>query len=132
MNRVFLMGRLGRDPEQRFTGEGKSVVNFSLAVDEGYGDKKKTNWINCVAWEKTSEVIIEYVHKGHRLLVEGRLQVRQFTDADGNKRTTYEVVCDRVHLIEKASESAEANAAPPPVRGKVSGGVSEMDDDIPF
>ena len=94
-SKVILLGRLGADPEVRFTASGLAVANFRIAVDDGYGDKKRTDWHRCVAWKKTAETLGQHATKGSQVLVEGRLQNREWQDKDGQKRQTTEVVVDR-------------------------------------
>ena len=94
-SKVILLGRLGADPEVRFTTSGKAVANFNLAVDDGWGEQKRTHWHRCVAWGKQAETLGAHASKGALLLVDGRLTNRDWTDRDGNKRQTTEVVVDR-------------------------------------
>ena len=102
MNLVVLTGRLGHDIELKQTQTGKSVVSFSLAVTR---TKEETDWINCVAWEKTADLMAQYVGKGSLIGVEGRLQVRTYQDRDtGQKRYATEVVVHRVEFLESKKE----------------------------
>lgn len=107
MNNIMLLGRLTKDPEVRYTQSGACVAQFTLAVDRPYtkDGSREADFIPCVAWGKTSETVGNYVHKGQRLLVEGRLQIRQYTDKNGNKRTAAEVVCGRFEFIERREQS---------------------------
>jgi single-strand DNA-binding protein len=116
VNSVSLIGRLGRDPETRHTQGGKTVTNFSVAVDEGFGDRKQTYWIPVVAWEKTAEAAGKYLKKGSQVAVEGRLQVRSWDDKEGNKRTTTEVVANRLDFLTKppSSQSEQEFDGPAP------------------
>ena len=103
------MGRLTRDPELRRTGSGTAVTSFSLACDRDFksqsGDKE-TDFIEVVAWKNTAEFVSKYFSKGRMVVVEGRLQIRDWTDKAGNKRTTAEVVADNVYFADsKRSES---------------------------
>ena len=101
LNRIVLMGRLTRDPELRRTQSGTSVTSFSLAVDrdfKGQNGEKETDFIDIVAWRGTAEFVCNYFTKGRMAVVEGRLQIRDWTDKDGNKRTTAEVVADQVYF----------------------------------
>ena len=113
MNRVVLMGRLTRDPEVRYTQSGKSVASFSLAVDRRFARRdaaaegqQTADFINIVAWEKTAEFVSHYFKKGNRMLLEGRLQVRNYDAKDGTKRTIAEVVADNVEFCESKSSSS--------------------------
>ena len=106
MNKVVLTGRLGKDPEVRYTQSGKCVASFDLAVTEGYGEQQKTNWIPVVAWEKIGEVVGNNLTKGSRVLVEGRLQIRSYEDKDGQKRRIAEVVAQSVEFLDSKRHSA--------------------------
>ena len=103
------MGRLTRDPELRRTGSGTSVTSFSLACDRDFksqSGEKETDFIEVVAWKNTAEFVSKYFSKGRMAVVEGRLQIRDWTDKAGNKRTTAEVVADNVYFADsKRSES---------------------------
>ena len=102
LNKIFLMGRLARDPELRRTQSGIPVVSFRLAVDRDFKDKatgeRSTDWIDVVAWRQTAEFVSRYFTKGRMAVVEGRLQMRDWTDKEGNKRTSAEVVADNVYF----------------------------------
>src|ERR1017187_3347680 len=100
LNSVVLTGRTGKDPESKFTPAGKQVVNLSLAVDYGYGDKKKTSWIDLVAWEKTAETFQKFVHKGSLIGIQGYLQQRSWQTDTGDKRSKVEVVVLALQLLE--------------------------------
>jgi len=129
INSVVLTGRLGQDPEVKYTQAGKAVVSLSLAVDSGYGDKKKTDWLRLVAWEKLADTIGEHLHKGSRIAVTGRLQVREWTDKDDNKRTATEVVVGSLEFLDPKPESGNRTTKPAPKSRQ-----SEPDDldEIPF
>ena len=102
LNRIIIMGRLARDPELRRTQSGTPVVSFRLAVDRDFKDKatgeRSTDWIDVVAWRQTAEFVSRYFTKGRMAVVEGRLQMRDWTDKEGNKRTSAEVVADNVYF----------------------------------
>ena len=102
LNKIFIMGRLARDPELRRTQTGTPVASFRLAVDRDFKDKstgeRSTDWIDVVAWRATAEFVSRYFTKGRMAIVEGRLQMRDWTDKDGNKRTSAEVVADNVYF----------------------------------
>ncbi len=98
LNKVFLLGNLTRDPELRQTANGTSVCNFSIAVNEGFGDKKKTSFFNIQSWQKTAEACAKYLAKGRPVLVEGRLQNRSY-EKDGQKRTVTEIVAENVQFL---------------------------------
>ena len=102
LNHIVIMGRLARDPELRRTQSGVPVVSFRLAVDRDFKDKntgeRGTDWIDVVAWRATGEFVSRYFTKGRMAVVEGRLQMRDWTDKEGNKRTSAEVVADNVYF----------------------------------
>lgn len=148
MNQVVLMGRLTRDPELRRTQSGTAVASFTLAVDRGYasrdGGERQTDFIDCVAWRNTGEFVSKYFVKGQMAAVTGRLQIRDWTDRDGNKRRSAEVVVDNVYFTEskKSRESAGFSTAPArndydsgysaPVTGSDFAELDEDDGDLPF
>ncbi len=102
LNHITIMGRLTRDPELRRTGSGVAVTSFSLAVDRDFspkdGGERETDFIDCVAWRQTGEFVSKYFTKGRMAVVSGRLQIRNWTDKDGNKRRTAEVIADNVYF----------------------------------
>ena len=109
LNHIVIMGRLTRDPELRRTGSGIAVASFSVAVDRDFGKnengEKETDFIDCVAWRQTGEFVSKYFTKGRMIVVSGRLQVRSWTDKDGNKRRTAEVVADNVYFGDSKRDS---------------------------
>ena len=151
LNRIILMGRLTRDPELRRTGSGTAVTSFSLAVDRDFksqSGEKETDFIDIVAWRNTAEFVSKYFTKGRMAVVEGRLQIRDWKDKDGNNRRSAEVVADNVYFGDSKRDGATGGdyAAPAagysapsggyaaPVGG-TSSGFSEIDDedgDLPF
>ena len=104
LNHITIMGRLTRDPELRRTGSGVAVASFTVAVDRDFGKnengEKETDFIDCVAWRQTGEFVSKYFTKGSMIVVSGRLQVRSWTDKEGNKRRTAEVVADNCYFGE--------------------------------
>ena len=102
LNHITIMGRLTRDPELRRTGSGVAVASFTVAVDRDFGSRdggeRETDFIDCVAWRQTGEFVSKYFTKGRMAVVSGRLQIRSWTDKDGNKRRTAEVVADNVYF----------------------------------
>ena len=104
LNHIVIMGRLTRDPELRRTGSGVAVASFSLAVDRDFapkdGGERETDFIDCVAWRQTGEFVSKYFTKGSMIVVSGRLQMRDYTDRDGNRRTAAEVVAENVYFGE--------------------------------
>jgi single-strand DNA-binding protein len=116
LNHITIMGRLTRDPELRRTGSGVPVASFTLAVDRDIANKqtgeKETDFIDCVAWRQTGEFVSKYFTKGRMAVVSGRLQIRGWTDNDGNKRRTAEVVADNVYFGDSKNANADTSAAP--------------------
>lgn len=110
LNHIVLMGRLTRDPELRYTQNQTPVASFSLAVDRdfGRGEEKQTDFIDCVAWRQTGEFVSKYFQKGSMAVVSGRLQIRDWTDRDGNKRRSAEVVVDNVYFGESKRREGES------------------------
>ena len=116
MNTITLLGRLTKNPEARYTSTGKAVTLFTLAVNRPYTNsdgQREADFINCQAWGKTAEVVGNHVSKGDRLLVEGRLQIRSYTDKEGVKRYATEVVVNRVEFIEQKKDSNVKTEASP-------------------
>ena len=146
VNRVTLVGRLGRDPEMRQTGTGTPIVNFSVATNESWKDKngeqqERTEWHKIIAWGRLAEICNEYLTKGKQVYIEGRLQTNEWEDKDGNKRYTTEVVANEMKMLGTRSEedytspSEQASSHTSPSEQASEGG--EMDsglteDDIPF
>ena len=114
LNHIVIMGRLTRDPELRRTGSGIAVASFSLAVDRDFGKaesgEREPDFIDCVAWRQTGEFVSKYFTKGRMAVVSGRLQIRSWTDKDGNKRRTAEVVADNVYFGDSKRENEGGNA----------------------
>lgn len=107
LNKIFIMGRLTRDPELRRTQSGTAVAGFALAVDRDYKNAdgtKETDFIEVVAWRSTAEFVCKYFAKGRMAVVEGRLQIRDWQDKDGNKRRSAEVVADNVYFGDSKKE----------------------------
>ena len=109
LNHITVMGRLTRDPELRRTGSGIAVASFTVAVDRNFADKnsgeKEVDFIDCVAWRSTAEFVEKYFSKGRMAVVSGRLQIRGWTDKDGNKRRTAEIVAENVYFADSKKES---------------------------
>jgi single-strand DNA-binding protein len=150
VNKVILVGRLGRDPEVRYTGSGQAVCNFTLATDESFTDRsgqrqKRTEWHRIVLWAKLAEISQQYLKKGMLVYIEGRIQTRQWEDKrDGQKRTTTEIVGNVMRMLTSRAESMAAGAgvgsgagsssdldAPAP-DDSVAAGPEISDEDIPF
>jgi len=116
VNRVTLVGRLGKDPETRYTSGGQAVCNFSVATDETYKDRagqrqKRTEWHRIVMWGKLAEIAQQYLKKGALVYLEGRIQSRQWEDKrDGQKKTAFEIVADTMKMLGGRGEGAAAGA----------------------
>jgi single-strand DNA-binding protein len=136
VNKVILIGNLGRDPEVRYTTGGTPVANFSMATTERWNDpssgerKERTEWHKVVVWGKQAEIAGEYLHKGKQVYVEGSLQTREWTDREGNKRYTTEVRAQRFQMLGQPGERQQPKAEPSHAVAEPEGGFS--DDDIPF
>ena len=121
LNRIVLMGRLTRDPELRHTQTGTPVASFSLAVDRDFRDKatgdRATDFIDIVAWRQTAEFVSRYFAKGRMAVVEGRLQIRDWTDREGNKRRSAEVIADNVYFADSKRDSDASGSYAPPAGG---------------
>ena len=121
LNKVFIMGRLARDPELRRTQNGTAVASFTLAVDRDYKDKasgeRGVDWIECTAWRQTADFVCKYFTKGRMAVVEGRLQITDWTDKDGIKRRKAEVIADQIYFGDSkpaGQSSAPAQSYTPP------------------
>ena len=137
MNKVFLLGRLVRDPEIRTTQSGKMVTSFTLAVDRFGGGKDNTDFISIVTWEKLAEVCGNNLAKGQRAMVEGRLQIRSYEGKDGQKRWVTEIIAQSVEFLDR--RSAGATGGGPEAASNVSHDAAAQfghdvapDDEIPF
>ena len=128
VNKVILVGRLGRDPETRYTGSGQAVANFSVATDESYKDRngerqKRTEWHKIVVWGKQAEIAQQYLKKGSLIFIEGRIQSREWQDKEGQKRTSFEIVANNFRMLGGRAESAAAAGG-----GEMGGGASRGGD----
>ena len=160
VNKVILVGRLGRDPETRFTSGGQPVANVSVATDETFKDRagerqKRTEWHKITVWGKQAEIAQQYLKKGSLLYVEGRIQTREWQDKEGQKRTSYDIVANNFRMLGGRADGAAAGAsaggsshsggfggggrqADPDMEGGPSGdehsnhGPEISDEDIPF
>ena len=112
LNHITIMGRLTKDPEMRRTGSGVPVTSFTVAVDRDFATngEKETDFIDCCAWRNTAEFVNNYFSKGRMAVVSGRLQIRSWTDRDGNKRKTAEIVADNVYFGESKNDSQNQNS----------------------
>lgn len=140
VNKAILIGHLGKDPEVRYTGSGVAVATFSMATSESWRDpegntQERTEWHNIVAWRKLAEICGEYLKKGAKVYVEGRLQYRTYDDKNGVKRYVTEIVMDEMVMLDSknregttASSVDKSSALPPPPPS----GPTAKDDDLPF
>jgi len=118
VNKVILIGRLGADPEVRYAPSGAPVANFRVATNRVWKDREgnvqeSTEWHRIVAWNRMAEVIKEYVKKGHRIYVEGRIQYREWEDQNGQRRFTTEIIATDIQMLESASGRGETTEQPP-------------------
>ena len=137
LNKIIIMGRLGRDPEVRYTQGGTPVASFSLAVDRDFKEKangeRATDWIEVVAWSARAKFVQQYFRKGQLAVVEGRLQIRDWTDRVGGRRRTAEVVASNIYFGGSAKKkSAPAPAANTDATPPTSEFESEADEELPF
>ena len=139
LNKIFIMGRLTRDPELRTTNSGTSVASFSLAVDRNYkgaDGEKETDFIDCVAWRSTAEFAAKYFTKGRMAVVEGRLQIRPWTDKEGNNCRSAEVIVDNMYFGDSKRDGDTGGARPASGPVNVSANdwqeVDEDEGDLPF
>ena len=139
VNKVIVLGHLGRDPEMRYTPDGKAIANFSLATSESFKDKdgnkkENTEWHRVVLFGRIAEIAGEYLRKGSMAYVEGRMQTRKWTDKEGQERYTTEIIGDRLQLIGGKKEEGGSEHAPAPASrgGNTPPPVEDFDDDIPF
>ncbi len=139
VNKVILIGNLGSDPELKYTPSGAAVTNFNVATNEVWNDKdgnkqERTEWHRVVLWRKLAEIAGEYLKKGSKVYLEGRLQTRSWEDKDGVKRYTTEVVADNMTMLDAKGEggsSSGASSAPPPSEAPPAAD-SGAEDDLPF
>jgi len=138
LNKVFLIGNLGRDPEVRFTSNGRAIAKFPVATSERWTDQdgnkqERTEWHNVVVWGKQAETCGQYLSKGRQVFVEGSVRTRQYDDKDGNKRYMTEIVARDVRFLGGGGGGARAaDQAQTAPRGEEVGGPPPDDDDIPF
>ena len=136
INRVVLVGRLVRDPEQRYTQSGIAVTRFTLACDRpfsGQDGKREADFIDCVVWRKQAENVSKYLSKGSMAGVDGRLQISSYEGQDGQKRYRAEVVADSVRFLNSKGDGGRDNAPPPKEYENPFNGSGEIDlDDMPF
>ena len=140
VNKVILIGRLGKDPELKYTPSGTPVAKFSLATDDVFKDQtgeqqRRTEWHNIVAWKRLAEICGEYLTKGKQVYIEGSIRSHQYQDQAGNKRTGYEIVARTMQMLGSKGDSERAapeRAAPSAAEPEPPAGSEITDEDIPF
>lgn len=140
LNKVMLIGNLGKDPEVRYTASGQAVASFSLATSEKFKGKtgeweERTEWHNITLWGKLAEIAGEYLSKGKTVYIEGRLQTRKWQDKNGNDRYTTDIVGDKMQMLSPKSERRGGEVSSQPVASGGGGSYETppfQDDDIPF
>ena len=138
INKAILIGRLGSDPEVRYTPSGAAVANFSIATSEEWKDrdtgekKERTEWHRIVAWRRLGELCGEFLSKGRQVYVEGRIQTRSWEDRDGNKRYTTEIIATDVQFLDGRSSADAGRSAGGPGADAGAEPAPPEDDDIPF
>src|SRR5271155_5352673 len=133
VNKVILVGRLGRDPETRYTGGGQAVANFSVATDETFKDRngerqKRTEWHKIVVWGKQAEIAQQYLKKGSLVFIEGRIQSREWQDKEGQKRTSFEIVANNFRMLGSRADGAAAGGGTPRGGDDMEGHHAPADD----
>ncbi len=135
VNKVILIGRLGKDPEIRYTPSGVAVANFTIATSEEWKDREsgqkqeRTEWHRIVAWRRLGEICGEYLRKGSHVYIEGKLQTRSYEDRDGNKRYITEIVASNMQMLDSASKGGRTDSYD---RGMPEEPTNVPEDDIPF
>ena len=133
INKVILMGRLTKDPELRYTNNKTPVCSFTIAVNNGYGEKQQTDFINCVAWNKTAEFVTKYFTKGKMIVIaDGRISTRSWETQDGKRAYATEVVANEVSFGETKSSQRTATQQPMQDDDDDFTPLDEEDDDLPF
>ena len=139
INKVTLIGRLGRDPELKYTASGTAYCRFSMATDDSWTDRnsgerqERTEWHNIVAWERLAEICGQYLAKGRMVYIEGQIQSRKWEDQDGNKRTSYEIRArDMVLLGGPGGNGGQSSGGSSDTAESAGGSAPITDDDIPF
>jgi single-strand DNA-binding protein len=138
VNKILLIGRLGGDPEVRYAPSGNAVANFSLATNRSYKDKdgnmqEQTDWHRIVAWTRLAEFAKQYLHKGMRVYIEGRIQYREWQDQNGVKRNVTDVIANDIQMLESLGAKVEAGEQEPPPEIEVPEDLDQPEDDsVPF
>jgi single-strand DNA-binding protein len=146
LNKAMIIGNLGKDPEMKYTPSGKAITTFSVAVgrmsrDQATGEnREETEWFRIVAWDKLAETCNQFLHKGSKVYIEGRLQTRKYTDNNNQERTMVEVVANDMQMLDSRQAGGQAPSAAPERGGQSAGGgqsfggggMDDLDDEIPF
>ena len=143
LNKVILIGRLGKDPETRFMPNGEAVCNFSVATSESWKDRngqrqERTEWHNITMYRRLAEIAGQYLNKGSQVYLEGKIQTRKYTDKNGVERTAYDIIANEMKMLGggndgQQAQSAQAETPKPPRRQATPAAPAEdVDDDIPF
>ncbi|WP_304678858.1 single-stranded DNA-binding protein [Neisseria bergeri] len=142
LNKVILIGRLGKDPEVRYMPNGEAVCNFSVATSETWNDRngqrvERTEWHNITMYRRLAEIAGQYLKKGSQVYLEGKIQSRKYTDKNGAERTAYDIIVNEMKMLgggndEQQAQSAQAETPTPPRRQAPATPVEDIDDDIPF
>ena len=142
LNKVILIGRLGRDPEVRYMPNGEAVCNFSVATSESWKDsngqkQERSEWHNITMYRKLAEIAGQYLTKGSQVYLEGKIQTRKYQDKNGVERTTYDIIANEMKMLGGGSDGqqaqqAQAETPTPPHRQSQAAPVEDIDDDVPF
>ena len=127
LNQCNFIGNVGRDPETRYTQGGKAVANLSIAVTEKWKDKEHTEWVKCVFWGKLAEIVENYVKKGSKLFISGRMQTRKWQDSEGNDKYTTEIVANQMQMLDSKGSNQGQDG-----QSQEQSGPGFGDGDIPF
>lgn len=137
VNKVILVGNLGKDPEVRYLEGGTAVANFSLATSESYKDKTgkkvdQTEWHNIVVWRGLAEVAEKYLKKGMQVFLEGKIRTRSWDDKEGNKRYTTEIVADNLTILGRKEDNSSSNSSSQMAESSTPIAAAGATDDLPF
>lgn len=143
LNKVILIGRLGKDPETRFMPNGEAVCNFSVATSEAWNDRnwqrvERTEWHNITMYRRLAEIAGQYLKKGSQVYLEGKIQTRKYQGKDGVERTAYDIIVNEMKMLGGGSDGQQAQQAqgeaptPPRRQATPAAPVEDIDDDVPF
>lgn len=143
LNKVILIGRLGKDPETRYMPNGEAVCNFSVATSEAWNDRngqrqERTEWHNITMYRRLAEIAGQYLKKGSQVYLEGKIQSRKYTDKNGVERTAYDIIANEMKMLggggsdEQQAQPAQGETPTPPRRQAPSAPAEDIDDDVPF